>query len=63
MGIEARVAGGCGDALEIIKNGLPDVVLLRHLEARVTDGYLMPISSSPFRLMTSRTFYDLRRVG
>jgi DNA-binding response OmpR family regulator len=27
-GMEARVAGGCGDALETIRNWLPDVVLL-----------------------------------
>ncbi|EIM95913.1 response regulator receiver protein [Paraburkholderia hospita] len=27
-GIDARVVGGCGDALEAIKNWLPDVVLL-----------------------------------
>jgi PleD family two-component response regulator len=27
-GMEARVAGGCGDALEIIKNWFPAVVLL-----------------------------------
>ncbi|HEX7911665.1 MAG TPA: response regulator [Paraburkholderia sp.] len=27
-GMEARVAGGCGDALETIKNWLPDLVLL-----------------------------------
>lgn len=27
-GMEARVAGGCGDALETIKNWIPDVVLL-----------------------------------
>jgi two-component system OmpR family response regulator len=27
-GMEARVAGGCGDALETVRNWLPDVVLL-----------------------------------
>ncbi|MFM0632199.1 response regulator [Paraburkholderia xenovorans] len=27
-GMDARVAGGCGDALETIKNWFPDVVLL-----------------------------------
>ncbi|KAA1015229.1 response regulator [Paraburkholderia panacisoli] len=27
-GMQARVAGGCGDALETIRNWLPDVVLL-----------------------------------
>jgi CheY-like chemotaxis protein len=26
--MEARVVGGCGDALEAVKNWLPDVVLL-----------------------------------
>lgn len=27
-GLDARVAGGCGDALEVVRNWLPDVVLL-----------------------------------
>jgi two-component system, OmpR family, response regulator len=27
-GVDARVAGGCGDALEIVRNWHPDVVLL-----------------------------------
>lgn len=28
FGIQTRVAGGCGEALEIIRNWIPDVVLL-----------------------------------
>lgn len=54
FGIQTRVAGGCGDALEIIRSWIPDVVLL-DLTMPQRDGFVTAraIRENP---LTSGTF-------
>ncbi|WP_238295404.1 response regulator [Caballeronia novacaledonica] len=53
-GFQTRVAGGCGDALEIIRNWVPDVVLL-DLMMPQRDGFITARAIREY-LPTSRTF-------
>jgi CheY-like chemotaxis protein len=53
-GFQTRVAGGCGDALEIIRNWVPDVILL-DLMMPQRDGFTTARAIREY-LPTSRTF-------